>query len=192
MYLEISPRQTGKTKRLLAAIRNYLDASPSNCAVVYVVDRNSIFHSLSWSQRERVYATGSRSFGPTKLFVDEFDHLLTAEDFNFLRGQLDLRDSYWATTPKFMRQSLDKSDTLLTLLSLNGFSWFSASGSIKNTWVHRRFKSVISPESLDVECYGRWFPSGRIPVVSGPTHVEGLMSNFIPPEWIDRHLTFIY
>ncbi len=191
MYVEISPRQTGKTTRLIAAIKAHLAAHPSNEAILYAVNYNYIYNSMPLVDQGRINRFSRCSYAgrnKIKLFVDEFDYLLSMEDFNEIRCRYNLNNSYWSTTPRFIRNSIKKDDdVLLSILFLNGGKWFSMNkANVRHVWRNRFYLKTISKEVMKIEYFGYWFPPGMLPVLSKDVYSPaGFIEHFIPPKWLD-------
>lgn len=116
-YLDISPRQTGKTARLIK-LANQLSASEH--AVVYVASKGLVNGLREQMPHVTVLADGARlpdSIDPLKAiwFYDEFDWLKSTQ----LR-----QGGYYATTAQRIRTlGVDNpdNDLLMRLLEANGF-----------------------------------------------------------------------
>ena len=131
MYLEISPRRTGKSTRLIKAVQEWI-ATEKNVALMFP-------HNHSWARelgksigerpRDSVeFVYGSQNFYNLmegcdrtknfKVFVDEFD---------FIQWFPVDREGYYATTPKQYRSKKDivdfmlgeKTDPMLDLIQMN-------------------------------------------------------------------------
>jgi len=174
MYLEISPRQTGKTSRLVTAVKHHvLDGGSAavfanNMAMCqnikqYFTDKE-LYNVDFFSSMERFEKSliGRRPHkNKYKIFVDEFDFMQSKN------VPLD-RDGYYVGTPMKLRTLDDivfhkqgiKPDTLLELLEMN-------KGKYEVQSVYDRilemsisdlvsYKQMLSTEQLSAEFYGEW------------------------------------
>lgn len=147
MYLEISPRQSGKTERLLRTLQIYSNSHPKDLSYVFVAKASMLVNlrqqlaKLGGTQHDNVkfkianeLALHSQSFEYEKLFFDEFDYI--DEKFwhllfhCFRNDDLTLSNSYFTTTPKRIRRILDlvnpnSADIMAILLQKAGFKWAS-------------------------------------------------------------------
>lgn len=115
-YLDISPRQTGKTTRLVKIAREHLERQQRVCFVTVEGMKEQIQTALP---RALVLADGEafpegENPAASVWFYDEFDWLQSTE----------LREGgYYATTPQFMRklgEHTPENDLLMRLLQANG------------------------------------------------------------------------
>lgn len=108
-YLDISPRQTGKTERLIQRAKPYLDAGRRVCFVTVeglIEDmRRRLPGALILKDGEEL--PNDENTDDAVWFYDEFDWL----DSTVIRS-----GAYYATTPKFIREAgLHTADTDLLL-----------------------------------------------------------------------------
>ena len=137
MYLELSPRQVGKTTRLIKAVEKHL-SNPQNYAcltfhkmaygkdIVRKID--SRFHErISYKSTFRNHDNHLRGHDVRlKFFFDEFDFFSKLEDVPVIE------DGYYCTTGKFTRKIEHwenwGNDPLLRLLVANDFIYTSTHG----------------------------------------------------------------
>jgi hypothetical protein len=134
LYLEISPRMTGKSDRLLLAVMQHINEGGT--AVVYTPSLalgKSLYNKVlpSYQIPSRLYFVGNGgdylralnlSDPKTRLFYDEFDHLDPEKVYWST-------DGYYVTTPAKIRKDIDvenvdhegMSDPLISLLVKNDF-----------------------------------------------------------------------
>lgn len=121
MYLEISGRASGKTSRLIAAIKNYLRKNPSGTAIIVSCSfriEAEIKKSISKANPEfckRLLTSKESQNVRGKYFYDEFD---------FIENIKISKKNYYSGTPKRKRtlEELEHpaaNDNLARLLQLN-------------------------------------------------------------------------
>lgn len=127
MYLEISPRRSGKTNRLVTDLVKHLNKDKYNHKVLLIVPTwtmkryyiNYLGNLEVDMSRVEIFTIYDHSLYFTKIYVDEFDHC----DFEF---PLDLNGGYYVTTPARVRSrnELETSDnTICTMLRENDYKY---------------------------------------------------------------------
>ena len=159
MYLEISPRRTGKCRRLAKAIIKTVEEGHN--AVVffpnvrmaryfkqkYLQDLpNNLWTPIEDMEQYNLWLKVHGDRHP-RIFVDEFDYV---EEFPLSD------DGYYSTTPRFMRTEDDMeygylSDALVRLLSMNHGTYTTMAPTRQNN-------STTLPEFIyQIEVLGRAF-----------------------------------
>ena len=134
MYLEIGPRQVGKTTRLAEAVAEHLSTTDDKVLVLVVNLRlGAVIKKLVGNIRPyTLMSSWYRRDVPKKckLFVDDFDYLIPSMRANLLRKEFTemLRNGYLTTTPREIRNledlyKKDTTDLMARLLQLNGHKY---------------------------------------------------------------------
>jgi thymidine kinase len=119
IYLEISPRQTGKTTRLVQAATDWINKNLENHAIICTVNNSAKKHvqyliNIYLINNHRIKVITQHEsityLKNLKWFYDEFDH--------FEKKNLLIIDEtgYYVTTPKFIRNEIKSDDLLMNLL----------------------------------------------------------------------------
>lgn len=151
MYLEISPRQTGKTTRLLHAVRVSLEGDNKSiifchnqCTILWLKKKFLAEYSDARYFLDRIkFAVANtvqlnvemwgKDYKNYNLFFDEFDHFDSKfwDTGHKIFGNFPaLRNGYFCTSPAFIRQLKDitnpeSKDFLCQALQFNGFNYVS-------------------------------------------------------------------
>lgn len=158
MHLEISPRQTGKTTRLVKVAQQWADAG--NFAVI--VTPNAAMASHIKQYVNEVKHVGEITFTvPSQLAEMKPDLIhdpkvrLFFDEFDFIKSEIPiLSTGYYVTTPNRMRTDVDwlnwESDTLLQLLVANNFRYEAVSimSAFKGKGIED-FRSVVRQSHKD-------------------------------------------
>lgn len=112
-YLEISPRQTGKTERLITLAQGRLDAGRKVC-----------FNTRQKEDIQRrlpgALVLGPKGRFPTDLNPDEYDWFF--DDFDWSKTAVFVDGGFYSTSPRFLRAigADPVGDLLLELLQASG------------------------------------------------------------------------
>ena len=124
MYLEISSRRSGKTRRLVEAVKRH--SADGGYSVVRCINgpiaKMVLEPLLKGVPRVKVLGHWKKGllkefpeYDNARWFYDEFDHIDDVEVSH---------DGYYAGTPRFIRTDLlDKDDVLLRLIEANGMRY---------------------------------------------------------------------
>lgn len=165
MYLEISPRQTGKSLRLLsAAFKHILETAGTSIIVTTNLNQaNSLkkkwqehFPTQRKSKDIKFVSASQINDGffyksDERFFFDDFDYMKLTDDLS----DDFLMEGYWATCPHTLRtleQVMDAKnrDLLVRLLRLNNLQH----ERICSTSPSMIWASVLSPTSCLMELFG--------------------------------------
>ncbi len=143
-YLDISPRQTGKTSRLIE-IADGITAQDRR--VCYVTSKGMKKHIQAALPRALVLADGEafpagENPAASIWFYDEFDWLKSTE----LRA-----GAFYATTPRFARklgEHTPDNDLLLRLVQANGSRYERNTWSFEMADTIREVRQILSPEQF--------------------------------------------
>lgn len=114
-YLDISPRQTGKTERLITRAKKHLDAGDK---VVFVTLKGLVKDVT----RRLPGATLLADTDKLPLIEDLSDAFWFYDEFEWLKSAQIRPNAYYATTPKFLRklgEPVSPDDLLLSLVEAN-------------------------------------------------------------------------
>ena len=146
MYLEIAPRQVGKSTRLASAVVKHLETTDDTVYVLAsnfdqckrlkkMVDETARYfgaaNTRSYEMTAVWYMRGnSIKHQNTKLFVDEFDFILPSIQESLMRPEFTdiLRNGYFASTPLYIRRKKDlykegTVDLMARLLQMNNHKY---------------------------------------------------------------------
>jgi len=143
-YLDISPRQTGKTERLIQRAKTCLDAGRR----VYFIT----FKGLVENMRRRL---------PGALVLEDGEELPSNEnpddavwfydEFDWLNSTVIRPGAYYATTPKFIREAgVDTADTdlLLQLIVAHGGHYCRYTWPFDMAGILQKARAFYSPEDF--------------------------------------------
>ncbi len=144
-YIEISPRATGKTFRLIKAVKTYLKRFPKNKAYIFTYSERGAKRLSEKINNTRaicasyqtLFSQGHSRTGTknTRRFFEEFDYYILSELHLKVR-----KSDYFVTSPARIRTKADfkKNDFLLALLK-------------RNNWVY----TSVNPVELLAEILGK-------------------------------------
>jgi len=175
MYLEISPRQSGKTSRLVDEVNRHLTKSerkvwifsPNYNMASNLTKKVNVFCPMpnKFSSKKLMISsanslqTHSYDMSQYRLFFDEFDFMDDKEFwFSLMTSGAKFNDAYFCTTPKKIRtlKELVKrktSDPLIKLLRKNKHN-YAKYPMIGGDESKRRFFNFATPESYLTEAEG--------------------------------------
>lgn len=143
-YLDISPRQTGKTERLIQRAKPYLEAGRR----VYFIT----FEGLVEDMRRRL---------PGALILRDGEELVAAEnteeavwfydEFDWLDSTVIRPGAYYATTPKFLREAgvhTAEADVLLRLIVAHGGHYCRYTWPFDMADILNKARASYSPEDF--------------------------------------------
>ncbi|WP_027912636.1 hypothetical protein [Pseudomonas sp. URIL14HWK12:I7] len=143
-YLEISPRQTGKTERLVRHAKSCLAAGKRVCFVTLQGSVEDIRHRLPgafiWGNDEEVPCREDDE--GVIWFYDEFDWL---DSTKIHAG------AYYATTPKFLRtlgEQTAENDLLLGLIEANDRQFCRYTWPVDLSDILKETRASYSPEEF--------------------------------------------
>ncbi len=170
MYIEISARATGKTYRLIQAVKKYISESPQNIANIITATRISDETLLNNKQVHIIKANQTtkniqlpRGFRNVRSFIDDFDHIPALDRIPAYFYGTEI-DDYYCTTPSKMRyigeksiQELAKDDFLLRLILRNNGMYISSAPILyRNLDFVRNYKEKMRSDAFAVEMEGRF------------------------------------
>ncbi|MNJ23378.1 hypothetical protein D3C77_177630 [compost metagenome] len=115
-YLDISPRQTGKTERLIRLAQEHLEVGRR----VYFVTFDGLVQEIA---RRLPGATVLSDTDDQSSFGDESNAVWFYDEFDWLKSTNIRQNGYYATTARFLRtlgEASTENDLLLRLIELNG------------------------------------------------------------------------
>lgn len=148
-YLEISPRQTGKTERLITLAQGRLDAGRKVC-----------FNTRQPEAQRRL--PGALVLGPS----DRFPTSLNPDDYNWFFDEFDWQETadfvdggFYSTTPRFLRDidAEPTGDLLLQLLKANDNVVTRNYWSFDMADVLREARAHHTPENFRLLYLGEFF-----------------------------------
>ena len=165
-YLEISPRQSGKTTRLVKDVKKFIIDTVGTAIIIGARNNNLKDLKEKFTEREQRFIKfiSSSQFNlelynkiekekekennhEVKYYFDEFDFFRKESLF------LLSRDCYYVTTPKFLRESLDEKSFLLDLIRYNDNVYFK---HLPNARVFE-MDDQLGDEFRKTECLGDFF-----------------------------------
>jgi hypothetical protein len=183
MYLEISARQTGKTKRMLLAVFNYLVLSKRNKVIIVSpnqVTSNYIDKWVGYNEKDddekyhdRIVNISASYFGETingrsdlsnYMFVfDEFDFMNVLYQKDIIDNFKFIDKSYFVTTPRFLRNiealynsRAYESDLLVLLLKNNNMEYkHFVSNRIDSNYSYQQ-RAILPYEVFQTELMGHF------------------------------------
>lgn len=161
MYLEISPRQTGKTTRMLYHIKCCEHKKPLIIATSLNQAKNIeyLIRKLFPSDIDGLIVTSIGAFNNVLNKLEQsLDYRFFFDDFDFMKlnkfpcmSDTRLLNSYFCTTPSRVRNLTDFSkegeDILIDLLKLNKFN-YTCYSNINREWVGDHIKYIRGANEL--------------------------------------------
>ncbi|MDR6956609.1 hypothetical protein J2W43_000572 [Pseudomonas brassicacearum] len=143
-YLEISPRQTGKTERLIQLAQPYLVAGRKVCFVTV--------KGLVEDLRRRLPGAVILEDGEDVLFGEDVENAVWFYDeFDWLNSTRIRADAFYATTPRFQRTAginTSENDLLLRLIEANNRYFCRYTWQIHMSDILEEARASHSPEEF--------------------------------------------
>lgn len=150
-YLDISPRQTGKTERLIALACKHLNAGQQ---VVYVTtDAEGVAKRLP----DALVLADTNKLPPGDDFEDA---VWFYDEFEWLKSTRVRPNGYYATTPRFLRrlgEQASDNDLLLRLMEANGGKYLRHFWQFDMGETLKEARLILSPEEFRLMYLGEFF-----------------------------------